>query len=230
MLKLLVMIGIFCATTALGQTFENIRTRKDEDKIIIIYDLVSIDQGSKVNVTVFSSLDNFILPLSNVSGDVGTVTPGPNKRIMWKVGEVIANDFEGISFRFKGENFIGWKIIDPTKNTFTRGKKNTIHWQGGEANEEVTIQLIKPGPVTQDLMLTKNSGSFVWNTPKDMKPGSGYAVRISSRNNSIEHRFSIKRKIPLAYYGIPAGLAIILVAIIGNSGGSDDLPDAPMPN
>ena len=90
MLKLLVIIGIFCVSTAFGQTFENIRTQKDEDKIIIVYDLVSIDQGSKVNVSVFSSLDNYILPLTNVTGDVGTVFPGPNKRIIWKAGEVIA--------------------------------------------------------------------------------------------------------------------------------------------
>lgn len=230
MLKLLVVIGIFCASSAFGQTFENIRTLKDEDKIIIIYDLVSIDQGNKVNVKVFSSLDNYILPLDNVTGDVGTVIPGPNKRIIWKVGVVIANDFEGISFRFKGETFIGWKIIDPTEKKFTRGKKNTIHWQGGDANEKVTIQLIKPGPETQDLIQTKNTGSFSWNTPKDIKPGSGYAIRISSLDNSIEHRFAIKRKIPLGYYGIPAGVAIILVAILGSSGGSDDLPDAPLPN
>jgi len=230
MLKLLVIIGTFCATAAFGQTFENIRTQKNEDKIIIVYDLVSLDQGSKVIVSIFSSLDNYILPLTNVSGDVGSVFPGPNKRIIWKVGEAIANDFEGISFRFKGENSIGWKIIDPTTNSFTRGKKNTINWQGGNATDEVTIQLIKPGPETQDLILTRNSGTFIWNTPKDIKPGSGYAIRISSRDNSIEHRFSIKRKVPLGYYGIPAGLAILLVVILGDSGGSNDLPDAPLPN
>lgn len=230
MLKLLVIIGIFCATTAFGQTFENIRTRKDEDKIIIIYDLVSIDQGSKVIVSIFSSLDNFILPLNNVTGDVGTVFPGPNKRIIWKVGEVIANDFEGISFRFKGENFIGWKIINPTTNSFIRGKKNTIHWQGGAASDDVIIQLVKPGLEEQDLLQTKNSGSFTWNIPKDFKPGSGYAMRITSGDNSIEHRFSVKRKVPLGYYAIPAGLGVLLFVLLQGDSGSDDLPDAPLPN
>ncbi len=230
MLKLLVIIGICCVSTAFGQTFENIRTQKDEDKIIIVYDLVSIDQGSKVIVSIFSSLDNYILPLTNVTGDVGTVFPGPNKRIIWKAGEVIANDFEGISFKFKGENFIGWKIISPTNNVFIRGKKNTIQWQGGAASDDVIIQLIKPGLEEQDLLQTKNSGSFTWNIPKDFKPGNGYAMRITSGENSIEHRFSVKRKVPLGYYAIPVGVGILLVVLVGGDSGSNDLPDAPLPN
>lgn len=230
MFKLLVIIGTFCVTSALGQTFENIRTRKDEDKIIVIYDLVSIDPGSKVKVSLFSSLDNYNLQLVDVTGDVGTVTPGPNKRIIWKVSAAVFQNFESISFRFNGENLIGWRILESTKNIFTRGKKNMIRWQGGEAGEQVNIELIHPGSKSENIIQTLNLGSYYWNTPKDIKPGSGYAIRISTIDNSIEHRFSIKRKVPLGYYGIPAGLAIILGVIVGSTGGSDDLPDAPLPN
>jgi len=230
MLKLLAFVGIFCATATFGQTIENIRTQKDEDKIIIIYDLESIDQGDKVIVSIFSSLDNFVLPLTDVSGDLGIVSPGPNKRIVWKVGEKIANDFQGISFRFKQEKFIGWKILNTTSTNFTRGKSNMIRWEGGNTNDIVTIQLVKPGLEVQDLLQTKNKGLFTWNTPKDFKPGNGYAIRISSGENSIEHRFSVKRKVPIGYFGIPVGLAAILVVVLGNSGGSNDLPDAPLPN
>ena len=125
---------------------------------------------------------------------------------------------------------IGWRILESTKNIFTRGKKNMIRWQGGEAGEQVNIELIHPGSKSENIIQTLNLGSYYWNTPKDIKPGSGYAIRISTIDNSIEHRFSIKRKVPLGYYGIPAGLAIILGVIVGNSRSSDDLPDAPLPN
>jgi hypothetical protein len=231
MLKLLAIIGVFCATNCIGQSFDNIRVQKDEDKIIIVYDLVSIDPGSKVTVRVLSSLDDYKVPIRNATGDIGSVLPGPNKRIIWAVGEQIASDYQGILFRFEGQTFAGWKVISPTEKGMVRGKKNPIQWQGGFDGDDVIIQLLKPGSEEiQDLVQTKNTGSFIWSTPKDLKPGNGYVIRLTSGDNSVEYRFSIKRKIPLAYYGIPAaGLGIFLVVIKGNSG-NDDLPDAPLPN
>ncbi len=231
MLKLLVIIGVFCVTTSWGQSFDNIRVHKDEDKIIIVYDLVSNDPGSKVTVRVLSSMDDYKVPIKNATGDIGSVLPGPNKRIIWQVGQGIANDYQGILFRFEGQTFAGWKVISPTEKGMQRGKKNKIQWQGGFPGDEVTIQLVKPGSEeVEDLVQTKNTGSFVWNTPKDLKAGNGYVIRLTSGDNSIEYRFSIKRKIPLAYYGIPvAGAVIFLVVMRGNSG-SNDLPDAPLPN
>lgn len=230
MVKLLTIFGIFCVTSSLGQTFENIRILKDEDRIIIIYDLVSIDRVSNVMVRVFSSVDDYTLPLSNVSGDVGAVLPGPNKRIIWQAGEAIANNFLDISFRFKSETIKGWKIISPTAKGMRRGMKNTIQWQGGEAGSDVNIQLIKPGLEYEQIIQTKNTGSFVWDTPKNLKPGNGYAIRISTNNISIEHRFSIKRKFPLIYYGIPAAGLVIILVVITRDTGSNSLPDAPLPN
>jgi len=230
MLKILAIFGIFCVTTSMGQTFENIRTQKDEDKIIIIYDLFSTDPGSKVVVSIFSSLDDYKVPLNNVSGDVGTVLPGPNKRIIWQVGNAIANDYQGILFRFESESTVGWKIISTTPKVMIRGKSNYIQWEGGRSNDDLVIELLKPDSETEQIAQVKNSGSFLWNVPKDMKPGSGYALRISSQDNSIEHRFSIRRKIPLGYYAIPVGLGIVTMAILAGKSGSDDLPDAPLPN
>ncbi len=229
MVRFLALIGVFCVTTALGQTFENIRVQKDEDKIIIVYDLVSIDPGSRVTVRVFSSIDDYKVPIS-ASGDIGSVLPGPNKRIIWQVGEIVANDYQGILFKFEGQTFAGWRIISPTERGMIRGKKNTIKWQGGFEGDQVTIQLLKPGSEeVQDLAQIKNTGTYVWDTPKDLKPGSGYVVRLTSNDNSTEYRFSIKRKIPLAYYGIPVGvLAIVFVVVSGNSG-NNDLPEAPLP-
>lgn len=230
MLKLLVIIGIFCVTTSWGQTFDNIRVQKDEDKIIIVYDLVSIDLGSKVNVRIFSSLDDYKLPLDNVSGDIGTIVPGPNKRIHWKVGEAIANSYQGISFKFEGQSVAGWRIISPTTKNVKRGKKITIKWQGEFENDDIIIQLLKSGSEVIEIAKTKNTNSFIWKPSNNLKPGSGYVIRLTSGDNSVEHRFSIKRKIPIGYYCLPvAGLVIFLATISGGSG-SDDLPDAPEPN
>jgi hypothetical protein len=230
MLKLLAIVGIFFVTASLGQTFENIRYQKDEDKIIIVYDLVSIDLGSKVIVRVFSSRDDYKLPIKNATGDIGIVMPGPNKRIIWQVGNAVADDYQGILFKFESETFAAWRVISPTAKGMSRGKKNDIQWQGGIADDNVTIELIKPDLEIDQIAKTKNTGSFVWDTPKNLKPGNGYVIRISSSDNSIEHRFSIKRKLPLGYYAIPVGLGIIIGAILLQEDKSDDLPDAPLPN
>lgn len=229
--KFLVLIGIFCVTSSLGQTFENIRVQKDEDKIIIVYDLVSIEAGSKITVRVFSSIDDYKVPLQNALGDIGSVLPGPNKRIIWPVGEVTANDYQGILFKFEGQTFAGWKIVSPTEKGMIRGKINTIKWQGGFEGDDVSIQLLKPGmEEVEDLAHTKNTGSYLWDIPKDLKPGSGYVLRLISGNNATEYRFSIKRKIPLSYYGIPAGVVIITIIAVSGGSGNNDLPDAPLPN
>jgi len=231
MYKWLAIIGIFSAASSMGQTFENIRVQRDEDKIIIVYDLVSIDQGSTVTVRVFSSLDDYKLPLKNVTGDIGTVKPGPNKRIIWQVGEIIANDYQGILFKFESQTFAGWRIVSPTEKGMIRGKKNTIQWQGGFPGDDVLIQLQKPGSEeVEEIVQTKNSGSYGWDIPKDLKPGNGYVLHLTSGDNTVEYRFSIKRKTPLAYYGIPAAGLVILVAVLIHGSGTDDLPDAPLPN
>ncbi|MEY4929747.1 MAG: hypothetical protein RI909_471 [Bacteroidota bacterium] len=223
---------IFSTISAWGQTFENIRTSKEGDKIIIIYDLISLDPGSQVTVQVFSSKDSYKLPLKNVTGDIGTVMPGPNKRITWLAGEEIANEVDQIKFTFKSESFAGWSFIGTTPKVMRRGKKNTLEWQGGKGGDEVTIQLLKPDMQVEEIAMTLNSGSYRWNTPRKLKPRDGYAIRITSMGNSIEHRFSIKRKIPVLYYvGLTGvGVAAALINLTGGSAGSSDLPDAPIPN
>jgi hypothetical protein len=196
-----------------------------------VYDLISIDPGSRVTVRVFSSLDDYKVPIKNAIGDIGAVLPGPNKRIIWQVGQTIASDFQGILFKFEGQTFAGWKVVSPTSRGMTRGKSNIIQWQGGFPGDDVTINLLKPGSEeVEEIAQTKNTGSFNWNTPKNLKPGTGYVIRITSLDNSIEHRFSIKRKVPLGYYGIPVAGVVIFIAIISRDSDSDELPDAPLPN
>lgn len=231
MLKWLAIIAVFSVTYSSAQTFENIRVQKNEDKIIIIYDLVSIDPVSKVTVRVFSSTDDYKVPIKDAIGDIGPVLPGPNKRIIWEVGEAIANDYQGILFKFEGQTFAGWKIISPTKKGLVRGKKNIIQWQGGFEDDAVMIELLKPGKEDVEILgQTKNTGSYTWDTPKNLKPGNGYVVRLTSGDNATEYRFPIKRKIPLAYYGVPAAGLLVFLASVLIEPESDDLPDAPLPN
>ncbi|MDH4058051.1 MAG: GPI anchored serine-threonine rich family protein [Cyclobacteriaceae bacterium] len=230
MVKLLSFVGIFLITSSFGQTFQNVRKRVEEDKIVVIYDLVSIEPGSRVKVEIFSSNDNFETPLSDVVGDVGMVMPGPNRRITWSAGELVQKA-DSISFEFTGEIVYGLTFISPSaKKNIKRGKTFTLNWQGGVKNDTVTISLLTPDQDSIHLIQTLTENTYDWEVPKDFKTGKGYTLRMVGRGNIIEHRFAIKRKIPIAWFAAP--VAGILIGIIAAGGGSDDnsLPDAPSPN
>lgn len=230
MVRVLSIIGLFLCTTAIGQTFQNIRTRVDEDKIIIIYDLISLEPGSKVSVSLFSSHNNFESPLTDVTGDVGMVLPGPNRRISWKAGEQVTNA-EQITFRFTGEIVRKLSFISPgVDGKIKRGGNSTITWQGGKSDEQVTITLVKPDEVFVELTKTDNTGSYSWKVPKKLKTGSGYSLRITGSENSSEQRFSVKRKVPIIWFAIPVVGTVIYFISTGADDGISDLPDAPSPN
>ena len=230
MVKILSFIGIFLFTASFGQTFQNVRKRIDEDKIIIIYDLISVDLGSRVKVRLYSSHNNFETPLENLTGDIGFVMPGPNRRITWYAGDLIQMA-DSITFEFKGEIVYGLKFINPAPNqNLKRGRTHTIQWEGGIISDTLTLSLLTPDDELKVLYQTCTKNSFEWTIPDDFKIGSGYTLRMLNSGNVIEHRFAIKRKIPIGWYAAP--VVGILVGIIAAGGGSDDngLPDAPSPN
>lgn len=230
MVKVLSIIGIFICTSSIGQTFQNIRTRVEEDKIIIIYDLISLEQGSRVSVSLYSSHNNFESPLVDVTGDVGLVLPGPNRRITWKEGVGLENA-DKITFQFKGEIIQKLKILNPAmEGKVKKGKLSTIRWQGGQSDEQVTITLQSPDKEINEIAKTSNTRSFAWSVPNKIKAGKGYVLRITGSDNFTEQRFSIKRKVPLGLYAIPVVGAVIFIISNGGSDGVGNLPDAPSPN
>jgi len=228
------VVGIFLFSHSLAQEFRNIRTRVDDEKIIIIYDLESLEIYSKVMVRIFSSHNNFTDPLENVTGDVGLVTPGPNRRITWNAG-TLTKSIDSLTFDLKGEIIYILKINSPSTNgILKRGTSITIRWQGGNPSQNLNISLISPKNKITQLASTPNTGKYAWDIPKNIKTGAGYYLKLTEEGESaedtyIEQRVIIKRKFPLAFYGIPIlGAAVYLLI---KSGGSDDekLPDAPKP-
>ena len=229
MVRILILIGVLLSPLLFSQTFQNIRKRVDEDKIIIIYDLVSIDIGSRVKVSVFSSHDNFETPLNNVSGDVGFVMPGPNRRITWLAGDLIKSA-DTLTFQFKGEVVYGLKFTNPSENqNFKRGITHTLSWEGGILKDTITLILQTPNGEDQQLIQTDSKNSFDWDIPKDAKTGRGYTLKMTNNETVIEHRFAIKRRLSLAWYSLPV-VGVLTYLIIGNGSESNDLPDAPSPN
>lgn len=244
MVKFFSFIGVFLVSTAFGQTFRNVRVIKEEEKMVIIYDLINVELGSKVIVKIFSSHNNFADALTNVTGDVGEVLPGPNRRIEWSAENLPKNYSGDLTFQFKGEVIHGWKFLNPANGKLRRGKKYTLKWKGGQPNDTVTLRFISPGQQMSEInkapnadqqiveiAVTKNTGSYKWRVPKKITTGPGYVLRLSKDKEVNEQQITIKRKVPIIIYAIPVvGVAIILGSSGGDSNGSGDLPDAPKPN
>ena len=71
-------------TNGLLPQVEHEEARLVGDKIVISYDLISKNQESKFDVSVYLLSDGSRLLLSDVSGDVGKgQIPGGGKKIMW---------------------------------------------------------------------------------------------------------------------------------------------------
>lgn len=225
--KLLAILAFCFVTPVFGQTFRNIRVLKKEDKVVIVYDLLNEESGSKVIVKIFASHDNFGIPLSNVTGDVGEVLPGPNRRIEWSPNKV--KNAETLTFQFKGEIIHGWNFTKPGKGKLRRGKKYELRWTGGQPKDTVTLKFITPSQEVIEITQTMNTGFYTWRIPKKLATGPGYVLRLSKGREVIEEQIIIKRKIPLIIYAIPlAGAAIFLKG--GDSSKPEGLPDAPKPN
>jgi hypothetical protein len=224
-------VGLLVFGQLLGQTFENIRSRIEDERIIIFYDLVSFEAGSKVMVRAFSSQDYFAAPLTNVTGDIGLVVPGSNRRIVWRPSEPIRNPDE-LVFTFQGDVVYELKITSPTSSAkLIRGKSSTMEWQGGHPDDRLLITLKESDQDSVIIGRTRNTGSFVWDIPKDLRPGDRYSLKISNENDAFtEQRFIIRRKIPLITWGVPIlGAAVLVILKLTAPEEEEPLPDAPKP-
>src|SRR5579859_7040192 len=95
---------VFSSTHLCGQSVKNIVAKSSADgKVVVTYDLVGTTADQKFSIDLFSSHDNFNLPLSKVNGDVGkNISSGTGKRIEWDASEL--GEFKGdINLKVKGE-------------------------------------------------------------------------------------------------------------------------------
>ena len=201
-----------------GQQIININAAQlDVNTVRVAYDLKGEVPGQLFTVEIFSSVNQFNLPLEYVDGYVGErIEAGVNKFIDWDISkELVAYEGE-LDFEIRAElTFTPINVSFPEKSTVKRGKLHTISWLGTNTGEQVDIQLYRDGNRVGTIANTVNDGQFEWEVPFSTKPGKGYSVKVSSTSSSQEAigaDFAIHRKIPLLVKLIP--LAIITPIII----------------
>jgi hypothetical protein len=226
-----------------AQSIRNFAAHFDGEQVIITYDLMSDDAADRFDVGLYSSIDNYQQKLSLLVGDAGeNVEPGTEKRITWDAKRSLPDKFDQeIIFKIKANlmvslnhpNRLALKPLD--FNAYKRGGVVNMEWNGGKANEHITIELLKENEVVSKITDVENNNLYSWNIPKKAKTGKEYSIRISKTENPLIQAatipFEIKPKVSLLTKLIPVLVAGGVVAVL--SGGSDeeapDLPGPPKP-
>lgn len=184
----------------------------------------TLDDGANSNrqflVQLYSSQDNFTIPLTRVTGDVGSeVSSGVDKKIVWDVTQELGPYKGNISLELRGRVYVPFvKIKDVTKDqVFKRGKNYPINWTSGNLSGQVNIELFN---ADNERIWGENNvpnvGKFDWYIQSSIKKGHGYTLKFTNvrdRNDVVfSQPFTIKPKIPFV---VKAGAVVAVAAVVG---------------
>jgi hypothetical protein len=229
---LLLLLG----TIASAQDVNIKRIELENANVFIYYDLTDTTRGRLYSVNLYSSRDNFINPLTKVSGDFGIeVLPGSDRKISINAVEEFGPSFEGkVSFELRAKVYIPFIRMEGFGKKFKRGKPYEIHWTGGRPQNVLNFDLYKGDTKVQTFANIPNAGKYNLVFPTDTRPGT-YKFRISDGKNRDEivntTPFTISRKIPLAYKIIPVFVAGGVIYILTKPKPECEgcLPEFPVP-
>lgn len=194
-----------------SQNVENMQTVFQENKAVLIYDLIGNVNDSYL-VEVYSSQDNFELPITFAIGDAGSrITEGKNKKITIDLEKMKINLIEDLRFKLKAtlEKSESASPSDTLPaNSFViansyvrRGRTNELSWPSNNTSILINIEIYKNGkllfPIASNI---QNSGLYKWKTRKSLAVGKDYQLRIVQANNPLHfvksNMFMIKPQVP----------------------------------
>ena len=233
--KIFILFVLLIGESLNAQQVANIEaTQLDDQTVRVSYDLQGELPGQLFTVRLFSSANNFQLPLIFVTGDVGEeITAGNGKTIDWDISQELVA-FEGdLTFEVRALiTFSPIEVTAPAQGSMRRGTTHDISWLGSNLSEYVDIELFRDDKKVRTIARTQNDGSFSWTIPIDVKPGQGYTVKVSSTSSTQFDQggyFSIRRKVPLVLKALPVALIVPAIVILTDGGESrpEILPGPP---
>lgn len=226
--------SFFYISTALtAQNVENVKIQIDGRKVIAHFSLTSPNSEGLFATSLYSSYDNYNQPLVEVTGDVGIeISPGEGKTIVWDAGKELGEFNDKIAIEIRARFYVPFvKLLSPVEGSvFKRGKEGSIEWSGGSASTDLRIELFKDGQRLKSVATTPNTGTYRWNVPANLKPASGYYLKLSDSRNPEDavqtSVFSIGRKFPT---GLKVGALVLVGAVVYFLIPEKEEPDIPDP-
>jgi hypothetical protein len=224
-----------------AQRVTNVRAQAKGNIVIISYDLLGTISGQLFTVSVYSSHNGMVKPLTHVKGDLGeNMKPGPNKVIEWGTKKELSNFDGDVTIEVRATlTYSPMRFTSPNRNSLhKRGKSYKVSWLGAIANENLQLELFNDTARVFEINRTPNKGSLEWAIPLNLDPGKNYKYKISSVDNpsnfAYSNTFIIKRKTPTWVKALPLTAVVAGVIYYIISSGSDPAPpevekDLPLP-
>jgi len=220
-----VLIGLLLISpfSSFPQSIQNFSYKIIGTNIELIYDLTG-EINDKFYISLYSSLDEFNLPLRQVAGDVGKgIKTGINNRIIWSAKEELGNFKGHISLKLKSSLIPPTVFTNPVSGTrFRRGKTYELTLTGREGGENMKFELYKGSAKVKDLTLSAMNSNYTWEIADDLKPGKDYKIKTTVEGKMIfSSNFQIAPKIPLILKAVPFFLVGGVVAILSGVSSSE---------
>lgn len=216
----------------LAAASQNVIIKKVElagEKIIVHYDLEDGNPNNEYKLDLFSSVDNFVAPLTKVKGDVGDgIKPGTGRKIEWSIREEIGSYKGRLSLEIRGKVYIPFVKLQNfnAERSYKRGKSYSMAWKPGNTNP-INIELYKGGQRISGEMNQPNNGGHTFYIPAQAKKGNDYRLKITDTKSSEDilytSEFKVKPKVPLALKVLPViALGGAAAALLGGGGGTPE--------
>lgn len=206
------------------------------NKVVFHYNLLDSIQGRKFSVRLYSSKDNFLNPLTELTGDFGLeVAPGMDRKIEWDAfaelgNQTVENISTSISVEIRARVFIPFINLDQINQykVFKRRRKYNLTWSGGHVNNVMNFDLYKDGEKVTTFPNIANVGHHTFEFETFVKPGNGYRLKISDTKNKDEvvysNPFRLKRRFPLLLKALPVIFVAGAVYMLTNKHSEAPIP------
>lgn len=233
----LILLFSVGATLCFAQEFSITKVEVTRESVVLHYSVIDTTRARLYSINLYSSRDNFIRPLQDVSGDIGIeVKPGTNKKIVWNSRKELGDSFAGdVELEIRGRVYIPFIRFDGFQDglVIKRGKPRTITWTGGSRQNILNFELYKNDTYVEVIPNVANSGSYDLELPTSVKPGNGYYFLVSDTKNKDQvvktNLFKVKRKVPLAVKVLPVLAVGAAIPFLSGPDGADEVGVPPGP-
>jgi hypothetical protein len=217
-----------------SQDFTINKVEYKNQKVLLHFSIIDTVATRTYTISLFSSRDNFTVPLQKVSGDIGLeVPPGGKKIVSWDVAAEYGNAFSGkIGLEIRGRVYIPFVRLENIKRDdviIKRGKPYQITWTGGSPQNILNFELYRGDKRQFVFPNIANVGHHAFVFPTSIKPGKNYHFKITDSKNKDEivltRSFSVRRKVPLLLKAVPILVIGSVVGYLMLPGESRIIPD-----
>jgi hypothetical protein len=237
-------LSLLFAKFGIAQKIENVVVISTEEGIELSFDIQQKESIQELyNVQIYSSFDNYKVPLQFLSGKTKDVKT--TNRLKFVIdGEEAFAGFKGeVDFKISATMIYSPIVMHKPYGAakYKKGSLIEIAWKGGVEDDSYKLELYKGSKKVKTLESDISLHSYSWVADKTKK--GNYKLKVASVKNESNSAFSpeikIKSKLPfvikvLPLFAIGAGVYFLTSGGSDDAGGGttptgDSLPEPPQP-